>query len=499
MKWFILFLLTLQFSQVSFAAPATPETLLMKLSKSLKGESASLEDRQGLQTAVAAGRGDEFLKSKTQEYLNDAKFSLKLKQKVDELMRLIPQTAAQPVPTPENNNGGAGSRPTAYDLFVQNLIAQNLSWDHLLTGKNYRTFGGGNFLREEKSFYGLLSPNYAPVTDLEQVIRKTNESMDTEITQIDFPAQDQRVAGVLTTPRFFDRYVNTALNKNRRRAAAVFRIFMCDTMIPTVPAQDSKSQKTDYDTILPGHQNVTEQQIRKSVAGNIHGQQADCMSCHYKLDPLGQTFGMSAAALAPHASSGALRFQGYDGRKVDIALNGLGDLGEQVVKQPEYEKCQVSNFWRWYIGKDVPLSANRELELIKAFNQAGRKPKDFIAYLVNQPEFKEKPQILTEDQILSRRVVKIFKSCNSCHESTEEDVWDLTDLPYSRDARLRERKIKKLKEVLDTDGDGTRAEMPPEDSLWQLSQDDFATIKTWMERGSPDFKGTPQVTPGGSK
>jgi hypothetical protein len=29
MKWFILFLLTLQFSQVSFAAPATPETLLM--------------------------------------------------------------------------------------------------------------------------------------------------------------------------------------------------------------------------------------------------------------------------------------------------------------------------------------------------------------------------------------------------------------------------------------------------------------------------------------
>ncbi|MNL02396.1 hypothetical protein D3C87_1229030 [compost metagenome] len=96
-------------------------------------------------------------------------------------------------------------------------------------------------------------------------------------------------------------------------------------------------------------------------------------------------------------------------------------------------------------------------------------------------------------------MVKIFKNCNSCHESTDESVWDLTDLPYSRDPKLRERKIKKLKEVLDTDGDGTRSEMPPEDSLWQLSQDEFATIKTWMERGAPDFKGTPQVTPGGSK
>jgi len=31
--------------------------------------------------------------------------------------------------------------------------------------------------------------------------------------------------GKLTTARFFNRYVNTALNKNRRRAAAVFRFF----------------------------------------------------------------------------------------------------------------------------------------------------------------------------------------------------------------------------------------------------------------------------------
>jgi hypothetical protein len=494
MKTFTLLLAIISCAQVASAAPptpASPETQLLKLSKSIRGEPASYADRSLLQTAVAQGKTGEFLKQKTQEYLASSQFNLKLKQKVDELVRLIPQTG--PLKTEEY--APAGARPSAYDLFVENLIAQNSSWDELLIGKSYRSNTTGSFMNTEKRFYEILNGSASGETSFEEAF-PTEKGLVTEYT---FAKADPRIAGILTTPRFFDRYVNTALNKNRRRAAAIFRIFMCDTMIPTVPAQDSKSQKTDYDKILPDHSNVTESQIRKSVAGNIHGQQADCMSCHSKLDPMGQTCGFSAATAGVTASPGTLHFTGYDGRSVDVPVSGLAQLAEEIVKQPEYEKCQVSNFWRWYIGKDVPLTQNREDELIKVFNKVGRKPKDFVAHLVTLPEFTAKPAVLTEDQILSRRVVKIFKNCNSCHASTEEDVWDLTDMPYSKDARLRERKIKALKKELDTDGDGRKAEMPPEDSLWQLSQDEFATIKKWMEHGAPDFTGTPQVTPGGAK
>ncbi|MNL12672.1 Cytochrome c [compost metagenome] len=253
----------------------------------------------------------------------------------------------------------------------------------------------------------------------------------------------------------------------------------------------------DYDRIFPDHKNLSEGDIRKSVAGNVHGQQADCMSCHYKLDPMGQVFGFSAATVSVKPATGALRFEGADGRKVDIPLRGIGDLGTTIVKQPEYEKCQVSHFWNWYIGKDVPLTSTREEALVKAFNDVGRKPKDFIAYLVSLPEFKEKPQLLTEDQLLARRVVKIFKNCNSCHESTGEAVWDLTDLPYHKDPRRREKMVQELREVLDTENDGRNAEMPPEDSLWKLSPDEFDMIKNWINRGAPDFQGVPQVKAGG--
>lgn len=488
---FAAFILTTTLGAQVLAAPASYETQLMKLSKSLRGQAVNLDDRAQLQTAIAQGKAEEFLQAKTQEYVKTSQFNLKLKQKVDELIRLIPQTG--PLRTTNTEPGAAA---TAYDLFVENLIKENLSWNELLTGKSYRTQAEGSFLNPENRFYQVLMGTHKVDTDFESVLKQSSSEVP-NLSMFEFDKADPRIAGVVTTPRFFDRYVNTALNKNRRRAAAIFRVFMCDTMIPTVPAQDSKSQKTDYDTVLAGHQNVTEDQIRKSQAGNIHGQQADCMTCHSKLDPMGQTFGFSASTAAPKAARGVLYYKGYDGRQVNIAVNGIGDLGEKIVQQPEFEKCQVQNFWRWYIGKDVPLTAQREMELIQKFNQVGRKPQDFVAHLVSLPEFKEKPAILTEDQILSRRVVKIFKNCNSCHESQEEDVWDLTNLPYSRDARLRERKVNALRKILDIDGDGRRAEMPPEDSLWQLNQDEFATIKNWLNRGAPDFTGKAQVPPTG--
>jgi hypothetical protein len=500
-KWIALILFSLQFSLTCFAEPASYDTRLIKLSKSIRGTPPSMQDRQSLQAAVASGSAESYLQIKAQEYLKSPLFTLKLKQKVDELMRFIPQTAQSR--TPETKTGDLA---TAYDTLVLELISANKSWDQLLTNKTYSTYEEDAYSQGgEAAYYETLGADSQEKFEFNDVFKTYDPHYDGTLppkTVHNFAENDPRLAGVLTTPRFFNRYVNTALNKNRRRAAAVYRIFLCDTMIPSVPATDSKSQMTDFDKIFPNHSGLSESQIRKSAAGNIHGQQADCMKCHYKLDPLGQTFGFSATTLAPMPSPGALRYQGYDGRKVDIRVGGLAELGKKITEQPEYAKCQVSNFWRWYIGKDVNLSATREEDLIKVFNKVGRKPQDFISYLVTLPEFKEKPAILTEDQLLARGVVKIFKNCNSCHDTDDDaDVPDLTNLPYSKDPRRREGIVNAIKKELDIEHNGAKATMPPKDSLWKLSQDEFATIQKWITRGAPDFQGVPQVTPsaGGGK
>lgn len=69
------------------AAPAGYETQLIKLSKALKGEPPSLNERQELQQAIKDGAAETYLRGKTLQYLQDRKFSFKLKQKYDDRSR----------------------------------------------------------------------------------------------------------------------------------------------------------------------------------------------------------------------------------------------------------------------------------------------------------------------------------------------------------------------------------------------------------------------------
>lgn len=463
----------------ALASDAQYETQLFKLSKSLRGTPPSTADRAALRKASQEGRAESYLKELAKSYVSDPHFYDKMKSLVDELVRVKVDVAQY------------DQQNYAYDNLVRSIISKNLSWDQLLTAKSYQTLSSNDaFGPDEPLFYSLLDPTFKSKDD---ILEETKERVS---YSFEFPAEDQRLAGIVTTQRFMNRYVTTALNKNRRRAAAVYRIFLCDSMIPTAPAADSKSQMMDYDVLLP-HKNLKEEDIRRSFSGNIHGQQADCMSCHYKLDPLGQVFAFSAATLGVKASPGALRYKTKDLKQVNIPLRGFGDLGDQITQQKEYEKCQVSHFWRWFIGKDIPLTGEKEAEVITAFNKVGRKPKDFVTYLVSRPEFKAKPQILTEEQVLAHRVTTIFKSCNSCHDSQGAYVWDLSALPYGEDQKARNEAIDTLIKVLDINHDGENAEMPPSDSLWQLSENEFATIKKWIEAGAPDFTGKPQVKNGG--
>lgn len=474
--------------------PAQTETYFFKLSKSLRGVPPTLEEREEFAKAVQAGTAEAFLQKKTQEYLTDDKFTFKLKQKVDELLKLKQQREFDKTPKETG---------TSYDRLVSEVIQSNSSWDQLLLAKSYHYMPPipWDFLSSynEDAFFFIPNQGHVPSPSFEDYLVPDTKRVERHVA---FAPDDLRIAGVVTTPRFFGRYVNTALNKNRRRAAAVFRVFLCDSMAPSVPATDNQGEKQDFDTIFPGHSSYTEDDIRRNTQADVHGQLMDCKSCHYKLDPLGQVFGFSAATLAPLPAAGSLTFKGQDGRAVAIPLRGLGDMAQALIQQTEYEKCQVRHFWRWYIGKDVPVSRHKEQELVKKFNDLGRKTQDFVSYLVSLPEFKERPQALTQDQLLARRAVNIMKNCNDCHQSQDKDPdirnWDLTDLPYSQDADERKDAIRLLRKNLDIDHDGVGKKMPPKDSLWKLSQDDFAILRDWINRGAPDFDGNAQVSPKGT-
>ena len=464
---------------------AQPETYFFKVSKSLLGSPPTLQERADFAVSISQNSAEEYIESRIKEYIKDPRFRLKLKVKYDELMLFRPATESYQI--------DAGS---SFDRLVYSVIRENQSWDQLLLGKSFSfsTSFQFNFPINEENFYAGGLNGQLPTLTFEEFFERR---FSTKIHTITFPPNDARVAGVITTPRFLSRYVNTALNKNRRRAATVFKVFLCESMAPSVPATDAAGDKQDFEVIFPDHKELSEDQIRANINSNVHGDQPDCNACHYKLDPLGQTFAYSAATLSPMASPGALRYKGTDGRKVDIPLAGFGELATKLTEQPEYAQCQVRHFWNWYVGKDVPVSRAKEAELVTKFNELGRKPQDFVAYLVHLPEYRQRPVALTEDQLLARRAVRVLKNCNACHSTQEEDIdmqaWDMTDLPYGKTAKERARALRKISKALDLEHDGADKDMPPKDSVWKLSSDEFNLLKRWIQKGAPDFDGTPQT------
>lgn len=487
-------------ASITWAEPTSNHLYLTKLSKTLKGTPPSIEERKELDASEASQTANTFLQNKISEYTQTAPFQFKMKTLIDEHFRL--KASDDPLKV---NNRYTYLTKSAYDYLVEKIIATNISWDSLLLAKSYTYdfYKHPYYYITDKEFYNniLNSQNH---WDMETDIQETYKSLPIILKEnVDFDPQDPRIAGVLTTSRFLTRYQNTALNKNRRRAAAVFRSFLCDSMVAAIPPRTNDSEKTDFDVLLPtpsaasSSESKTEDQLRRELRKNDpHGTLPGCMACHYKLDPMGKTFGLSAAGLSDKPSPGALIYRN-NGRSVNVPVSGVGELAEKIVQQKEYVDCQVNLFWKWFIGQDVPKTATRHSQLVEQFENSGRRPLDFISYLLRTPEFKSPPALLTESQILSRKAGKILKRCYDCHKDQDFNPqmksWDLTDMPYAADPEVSAGLIRQLTYALDLAGDGARRRMPPRESAWQLSPDEFSLLKSWITNGAPDYSGKRQI------
>jgi len=440
----------------------SPFTYLRKLSLHIRGEIPDRAEYEALTRAIEKNNVRDFLHSKINSYLGSDQHIDKMSFRLEELLSL----RASRVPFYSSHL----KNPT-FDLQIytvhnamnemfRQIVSRNLSWDTLLNGKHYTAYPDGEFVGD--------LPFFATAAGTPSISNKP--------IAVNFPPGDARVAGVITTDRFFSRYVNTALNKNRRRAAAVFRAFLCDDM-KAVVVSEKGNEEGILDKVFPGPGH------HGKGLGDIHGSEEACMKCHEKLDPMGKTFQASGMVLAPLASPGALVFTSSSGKKVDIPVKGLGELAEAIVKQDDYVRCQMKHFWDWYIGEDKKLDENTLRELSAKFNQVGRKTNDFIAYLVERPEF-GLTEVPGANGPLITEVKSILKNCIGCHDT--EGLPRFTEWPIGGDEAKHASWIARIRRSLSLDGSNRPRSMPPAKSVWQPSPAQLATIQQWLDLGAPN-------------
>ncbi|QDK45666.1 hypothetical protein DOM22_11165 [Bdellovibrio sp. ZAP7] len=482
---------------LSAAASAQDKSLsdssyLNKLSMSLRGYAPSLEEYANLQKAQSESGGSAaFLQETIRNYMKTPHYRERMVLRVDDLL-FLKASGANLALNPQSQQMYGGFMDYKQFSSAQNLTraitANNLSWDQILTGKDYKVpyFEGENY--NELAFYD--GPR-GTKQDLSYTFLDINPpSTPPKFQDIHFAENDPRIAGIITTQRFYARYTTTALNKNRRRAAAVFRIFLCDPMAAAIPEVHDTSKLKDL--IFPANGQVTESQVRE-ILDDKHGTQEDCMKCHYKLDPLGATLRASPLVLHERPSAGSLVYRRANGEMVNKHVAGVGELAKAITEQPEYAACQVGYFWNWFIGSDIPRTAEINQSLIEKFNQLGRKTNDFVAYMVSRPEFRQR-KLSTPQAVMASNVRTFLQRCDSCHMSQQPHLPAFAKWPIGGDAGSAKSWLRQISKELDLEHGGDNRSMPPEDGF-RPSKGDLKLIKQWIELGAPDDQGKVMVTP----
>ena len=156
------------------------------------------------------------------------------------------------------------------------------------------------------------------------------------------------------------------------------------------------------------------------------------------------------------------------------------------MQQEDYFFCQVRHFWNWVYGGNRLLTPKQEVVLVQKFKEVKLKPKDFVKYLVDQPEFYE-AKTYTEAQIVTFGAFKTLKKCQSCHNNQDEnedmkninwyDVIDHKDHP--KRTLLINRSLRQL----------TKNEMPPVEARSDFSDSELANLTKWLKDYKTNFDG----------
>lgn len=414
----------------------------------------------------------EYFQKKIRSYMTEKNYISNMNLKVDEMIWL--RSAPAPLetmmdPVANNYNYGMKSSPefqnALNDLTIR-VFQENLSWDTLFTAQEYNAYAKSNSGEQrELSFFGETAEPFG-MRDNQQPV------------SLDFTGHPN-VSGIFSTPRFLLKFWNSSLNQNRKRAAAIFRITLCDSM---VPALERKSQDQEEKAKALGvNPDFFKEMHPQGMRSDRHASDPACLKCHQRLEPMAWTMRGFETKLSKPAFSGRLKYYLPDGKLTNIPAANFSSLIKEVVAQPRYRWCQVDRFMTWIIGNDVHVSEKRRTELENAFDNAGRRTNDFIEYLLMSPEFADgdegKESISHSVSPNTKKAFEVFKNCNSCHGG----------------AIPNQKGIASVFRALDLNHSGKSRTMPPVESNWQPSNEDIQVVKNWMLDGAPDLLGRKHV------
>jgi hypothetical protein len=491
-------ILILFYSGVSFGQDLlSAESTLRKMSLHIRGIPPTAQEYEALAAHRSEDAKGKFIAEKAGEYLASERHVKRMKFRLTEKFRLL--TPALSSNTDQSNIRNISVEQNSLNDLFESLARDNLSWDTLLNGKKYRLYplqselGSQSFrIISDFDFYRNIAP-HLPGGHQGSVIDTLFRDIQTptEPVELEFPQDDLRIAGALTTQRFLGRYTTTALNKNRRRAAAVFEAFLCDPMIPAIGSgADRKHEFLDssfaenFQVTVPG---VVEIKALLN-SDQSHGTDPQCMACHSKLDPMGQTFQGNGITIHPEPFSGRLYFKRSSTETVDLPVRGIGELAQKITEQPEYVECQIQWFWTQFIGKDVPLTSSKMAELKNEFERVGRRTNDFIRAIVASPEFRQRPQ--NDEPLRFGQVQSLLKRCDSCH-SNEGYMPSFSVLPIGFSKTEKEQTnwlIKTQERLLLPIG---HKDHMPKDHKQNWTDKDFSMVVEWLKHGARDNDGTP--------
>lgn len=467
----------------SKAKTLSPQARLRKLSLHIRGIPPTIEEFENLRAAMERGQVNHYFKEKISSYLKSPQHLGKMMDRLDELFGIrVPiyylsekhfwELPVKAIPSSIDFN--------SMDLIFQKVIKENRDWNYLFTAKEYKLLNPPNTSSgrvSDLAFYSIIRP------DLPE---KQNPDMERVFLPLVFDSYDARIAGSFTTSRFTARYNTTLLNKNRRRAAAVFRILLCDDMKPLIPTDEDISDiaiKSFPKTSTSSSTSFPSDEFK-------HGSQQSCFACHQKLDPMGEVFRMTGNVLGAEKSPGALVYPSLKGDLINIHVQGIGEATQAATEQIEYKYCQTRRFWDWFIGKDVPLNETRLRELALEFDRLNRKPNDFAAFLVQQPEFQIDQSGTFSSEVNFSQVKPILKQCSLCHSGvTTKNIPSFEAPPFGGTKETHRQWLDKIITALDFKGNGAKASMPPKNSGWILSSEESQTLFDWISAGAQDENG----------
>ncbi len=493
MKKIILLFILFHLSIFAHADESSYNQRLRKITILLKGTLPANEDLVELSELSSDREKNEFISDKINEYFESEEYKFKMVNRLEELYQLRVSDDDERAFQVEEDEYRESISNSLNHLFGT-LISENQSWDKLLTETDYSVplvedyYENGPF--PEFYFYKFNhSLDDQAYNDILTYLESVSDTSTVVPLKSNNPDGYQNLAGSITTERFFQRYPTTQINANRKRAAAIFRIFLCDDMTPVILPSATENQD-----LLKLSLNTTNTAANPQIQNSDirHGQDSQCQTCHHKLEPMAETLIGSSVVPNAQPSSGALVFyeEMLNGNfeKRHITVSGLNELGHQIVNQQQYLSCQVSHFWNWFVGENIPLPIEKKYELSQKFDDLGRRPSDFIHYLLNSDDFKFPNQIDVND-IRYSNVKPIFKHCDSCHAGEITAPVLSNGYPFSTVEETQFNLLKKIITSTDLHEQKEVDYMPPQDAGWALNSFERNLLKAWMISGAKDDNG----------